>query len=314
MQEQNLENNANAAGVNGQPTPAPKKKKGTKIITFAIILVIAAIAVTGYKYYNQTTETADEWTAYEMLESNETLADYEDYLNRFPDGEHAIEVRDRYEALQKMYAEWRSIVLSGHQRDFELFKKNYPESVLYHQCELKIDSLDWVDAVADGSSNAVRSYLDAHPDGRYASEADIMLGKIAQSTATPEETLYISSTIDGFFTAFGKNDVESVFSYITPTMSTFLTKADATKADVADIIGRTYNEHILSCRFVVNDDYVVKKSVKDDGTASYSVEFSVDQHIERDNEGKTFGSYTATAELTAQFKLSSLKLKEISRR
>ena len=50
-----------------------------------------------------------------------------------------------------------------------------------------------------------------------------------------------------------------------------------------------------------------------DGKVAYKVSFSVDQHIQRSGEGKTFGSYTANATLTGEFKLSALTLKEISR-
>ena len=49
-----------------------------------------------------------------------------------------------------------------------------------------------------------------------------------------------------------------------------------------------------------------------DNQPVYTAVFSVDQHIQRDNEGKTFGSYKATAIITSQLLISSLTMQEIS--
>lgn len=293
--------------------PVPRKSKGKRaVIGFVLLLLLVAVAGYGYYYFSETKSVEDELTAYAILQDNEDVSDYEDYLQRFPEGEHVEEVRERLEQLQHMYMQWRDINVGGHQRDFELFMTNYPSSVLCRQCEVKIDSLDWVDALADGSEKAIKAYLEKHPDGRYVSEAEIAHEKIADSTASVEEKLYIEQTLDGFYRAFGNNDEAAVFSYITPVMTRFLSKTDVTKADVSDLIARTYTEHIQSCKFVINNDYVVKKTTTSDGDAQYTVSFSVDQYIVRDNEGKTFGSYTAEAVLTAQYKICSLVMTSVS--
>lgn len=295
--------------------PAPAKKITSRRIIMGIVFLVAVgAAFWGYNYYSTVSEAQEEARAYSVLEDNETIADYEDYLERFPGGEHVEEVKERLAALQQMYDAWRDLCISGRQRDFEIFKQNHPGSTLVRKCDLKIDSLDWVDAEEEGTDASINAYLVKHPDGRYASEASILLDKIADVTVTPDERALIDLSITGFYRAFGSNDADAIFTYITPTMTKFLSKSEATKADVADIIARTYNEHILACQFVVNDDYVIKKSKDVEGEASYTVSFSVDQHITRNNEGKTFGSYTAEAMMTGQYKIKSLTMKEVSRR
>ena len=71
---------------------------------------------------------------------------------------------------------------------------------------------------------------------------------------------------------------------------------------------------MICCNFALNNDYAIKKSRNEAGETVYHVSFSTDQYIERDNEGKTFGSYTAEATMTEQFKISSLTMTEASRR
>ena len=96
-------------------------------------------------------------------------------------------------------------------------------------------------------------------------------------------------------------------------MTQFLSKKNVTKADVGETINRMYSNDIENCSFVVNDDYQIKKEVDEQGNTTYTVSFSVDQHIQRSGMGKTFGSYTVNATLNGEMKISSLNMKEISR-
>ena len=296
-------------------TDEKHKKRNRKPLVISIILVIlTGIAGGLYYVYTGQQDENDENTAYQILENNESLDDYESYLEHFPNGLHAEEVKERYSRLQKMYSEWRGLTIGGTRYEYERFKRNYPNSVLAYQCDIKIDSLDWITAMEEGSPEAIAAYIENHPNGRYLSEASIAQEKISDAQPTDEERIAIEMALSTFFRAFGNNDEETINTCITPVMTKFLSKSNATKVDVAGIIARTYNEHIKSCRFALNNDYVIKKTRNEAGETVYHVSFSTDQYIERDNEGKTFGSYTAEATLTEQFKISSLTMTEASRR
>ena len=317
MEEQQF--NATQTPSSGAPTPGfpggqpPVRKKRNPwiyVIIALCILIPAAVAGGFYFYLNQQ---VSEQEAYELLNNNETIEDYENYLNRYPSSHHADEVRERLQKLRTMYGDWQRIANSSYASDFERFRENYPQSLLVKQCELKIDSLDWETAKKLNTPEALADYMEKHPDGRYAQDASQVQNTLEKSIVTPEERSQISSALHGFFRAFGENDNASLFTYITPTMTQFLSKKNATKADVGDIINRTYSSDIENCSFVVNDDYQIKKAVDEQGNTTYTVSFSVDQHIERTGEGKTFGSYTVNATLNGEMKISSLTMKEISR-
>lgn len=304
------------------PTPmreggnmTPKKKSSNGFVIFLIVLILLGAGGYGaYWYFNQPEEVNEENIAYEQLDGNETLTDYEDFLQRYPESPRAREVKERYEFLKKMYGQWRDIVISGNRRDYMLFMQNYPKTLLAKQCEQKIDSLDWVEAKEEGSLEAVNEYIKKHAQSQYLSEAQELQAKLVNATPTTEEKLLIEETIRGFYRAYGDKDVESIYTFITPTLKRFLTRTNATKADVAEIIESTYNEHIRGCKFVVNNDYKITKTKTDLDEPLYKVSFSVDQHIDRDNVGKVFGSYTAEATVTAQFQISSLTMNEVSRK
>lgn len=298
-------------GAGEMPPPVPPKKH-TWVYILVVGIILAAIVGLGSVYYfYQSSQSEDK--AYVMLEGNENVQDYEDYLKNYPNGPHAEEVRQRLEELKTMYADWTRIQNSEYATDFERFKESHPTSTLVKQADMKIDSLDWVTAQKLNTPEAMEEYLDKHPEGRYISEAGIAQNELANTQVSDAERQGISESLNGFFQAFANNDEASLFTYITPTMTQFLSKRNATKADVGNIVKNTYSEDIENCSFVLNNDYQITKSVSSDGKVAYKVSFSVDQHIQRSGEGKTFGSYTANATLTGEFKLSALTLKEISR-
>lgn len=298
-------------GAGEMPPPIPPKKH-TSVYILVVGIILAAIVGLGAVYYfYQSSQSEDK--AYVMLEGNENVQDYEDYLKNYPNGPHAEEVRQRLEELKTMYADWTRIQNSEYATDFERFKESHPTSTLVKQADMKIDSLDWVTAQKLNTPEAMAEYLDKHPEGRYISEAGIAQNELANTQVSDAERQGISESLNGFFQAFANNDEASLFTYITPTMTQFLSKRNATKADVGNIVKNTYSEDIENCSFVLNNDYQITKSVSSDGKVAYKVSFSVDQHIQRSGEGKTFGSYTANATLTGDLKISALTLKEISR-
>ena len=297
-------------GMGMPPTPAKKKKWLYWFIPLMVIIVLGG----GFATWSYINGSQNEETVYStLLGGNENIEDYENYLKQFPDGVHAEEVRERLAQLKTMYSDWTSIANSEYASDFERFKEQYPNSQLVKKCELKIDSLDWVKAVKLNTPEAMEEYMEKHPDGRYISEAGIAQSTLATNLVDEADRSGIAEVLTDFYRAVANSDEATLCTYITPTMSQFLSKKNATKADVVELVKRTYSEDIENCSFVLNNDYEITKSVSNDGKVTFKVSFSVDQHIQRSGEGKTFGSYTANATLTGDLKISSLTMKEVSR-
>ena len=135
---------------------------------------------------------------------------------------------------------------------------------------------------------------------------------MAELTVQPEERAVVANLCHIFFTALGANDQEGVCSVISPEMKAFLSTPNATKADVITAMEAMHPATITSINFVVNNDYVTTKQMDADNQVSYNVAYSVDQHIARTDEGKTFASYKVIMEVDPQFKINSVQIKEIS--
>lgn len=313
--EEKGQSEAHAPFANGKEEiamipPRKKSKKGWIVFGVILALLIAGGLTTMYYLHQQD----EEETAFAILTDNENMSDYEDYIEKFPQGVHINEVKARLLELQTMYNEWNRVKGSSYKNDFKRFMTTYPNSILVKQCDLKIDSLDWVDAVKQNTTEAIEDYLVAHPEGRYLSEATIALGNMENVKVADVDIQRMAETLRLFYDAFAQNDDATICTCITPVMKQFLSKRNVTKAEVVDLVNNTHSEHILSCAFVLNNDYESTKSTTRDGETTYKVKFTVDQHITRDNEGKTFGSYTAEAEFTNAFKMSSLTMTEVSRK
>lgn len=285
----------------------PRRKNRTPI-TIGLLLLLIIIAGGGIYLYHQQ-ERNREKLAYEILENNDNPTDYEDFLSRYPNSDHASEVRRRLQRLEAMLSAWSRIALSSDVNDFLRFKQNFDDVRHSRLCDIKIDSLDFLRAQREGTPEAFARYLTAHPDGQYASEASVAQGTLRDQEITPEDRNLIMNVIADFFRGFSNRDEVLICSKITATMKQFLHQNDVTKTQVVETINAMYNEHIQSCQFIVSPDIEIKR-IPDSGT--FTATFTVDQHIRRDNDGKTLGVYSATAEITPQLLITSLQLKELS--
>lgn len=301
--------------TNPMPQPPTPHKNNTVVWLLAVIivLVVALAGVGGYLFYSHVSANSQEQLDYEALDGNNNPQDYEAFLENYPDGKHADEVRDRLASLQSMLADWKRIALSDNTADFEQFKQKYSDEEYARLCDLKIDSLDFTVARRLATPEAYEQYLAKHPDGRYAADAQIAQGSLASQEISVDEEALVSNLLTDFFKGFADCDDDEICSNLASTLTKFLGKSNATKADVLSAIHGMFNEHIEEVNFVVNRDLSVKRDTNKGNEGGYVATFSVDQHIERDNDGKTFGQYNCTAVINAQMLITSLTMNEVSR-
>ena len=304
-------NNVQSPYNNGQPPIEPKKKNTALWIGIAAAFLILAIAVGGYIIANSENKQVDEVAAYTALSESHSSKDYQAFLDQFPNSKFAADVRERMTKLLELEGAWNTIVNSSNPDDFANFKSKYNDDFYAKLADNKIDSLDFAKAQTAGTPAAFANYLQIHPEGRYTAEAQAAQSNAEALTITSDERSQVSETLNQFFSAFSENNQSEIAANITPVMTVFLGKKNATKAVVMSTIADMFNEHIQECRFNVGNGINITKKASNNGTI-YSVDFSVDQYIERDNPGKTFGSYKAHAEINSNFVLSALTMKQIS--
>ncbi len=291
----------------------PKKKRTTLYVILAVVgIIVIGLGVFAYFTWHEHSAENEIEQAYEALQNSTNPDDFQAFLDTYPNSKYQKDVETTMNKLKAESDAWTSICLSGSKNDFIQFMNRFPGSRFEANCQQKIDSLDWIDAKSINTPDAIQRYIDEHPDGLYADDARNMAQSMAQLTVQPEERTMIAALCNTFFTALGANDQEGVCSVITPEMKAFLSTANATKADVITAMEAMHPATILSINFLVNNDYVITKQMGEDNQVSYNVAYSVDQHIERTDEGKTFASYKVIMEINPQMKINSVQIKEIS--
>lgn len=150
--------------------------KNTKLLIIILCLVLFSIGfgagfLTHYAI-NKAAGSADDRQAYEALEGSTDVQAYDVFLAEYPDSPYAGSVRERKEKLQSMKAEWYQIQAIGNKGDFQNFKANYNDPYYNRLCDMKIDSLEFVNAQTANTVQAYKAYLRMYPEGRYKDAAN----------------------------------------------------------------------------------------------------------------------------------------------
>ena len=153
-----------------ESAPIPPKQKGGSP-WWLLILAILAVAVGGFFYYERQLREASEEQDYTRLEKCIEQANFQDFLNRYPDSKYIDNVRARLKELQRIESEWNVVRDSHDRRRLKQFIEKNPTSVYKAAALHKIDSIDWRTADSCGTSAAYNQYIGNHENGDYISQA-----------------------------------------------------------------------------------------------------------------------------------------------
>lgn len=180
-----------------RPNNRPTRKKKSKppvigcLVTFFLILLVAG-GVGFYFWYEHQQEIDQEERDFAVLTGkNYNTADFEAFLEHYPNSIHRAEVMERLAALRRLHATWHNICNSQNVQNFRQFLYNFPdtESEYYVQCLHKIDSLDWVNACRRMTVASLSGYQQLHPDGEYAMAAALAIDSLREAEARQREMM-----------------------------------------------------------------------------------------------------------------------------
>ena len=180
-----------------KPNNRPTRKKKSKapligcLIGF-LLLLLGACGFGGYIWYERQQAADQEERDYAVLTSkNYNTADFEAFLERYPNSLHRAEVMERLATLRRLHATWHNICDSQNPQNFRQFLNNFPdtESEYYVLCIHKIDSLDWVSASRRMTIASLSGYQQLHPDGEYAMAAALAIDSLHEAEARQREMM-----------------------------------------------------------------------------------------------------------------------------
>lgn len=299
------------------PAPSTPKsqepKKGKTLIWIVVVAALLLLGSSAYYFINSQKKAASEEEAYAALENDINIADYQAFIDTYPDSKYAEDVKNRLNKLTQENNDWMEISLSGSKADFINFMNKYQHSPYEQACKNKIDSLDWAEIKSINTLEAYQRYLNEHPDGRYTDEAMDQKIQLDKLKITPEEQNMVKTVFTSYFAALSANDETAICSTLNAIMDNFLNKKEATKADVMAFMRKIHQADIISMLFTINNDYKITKTDIGNNDYVYDVTFTVDQKIERTDEGKeTFATYMIVAKVTSQWKITVLNMRKVA--
>lgn len=151
------------------PSPAPRKSRGGWMLTIIIVALVALIGLIVWQM--KTGESAAAERAYVLLQSCNDPQNYEDFIMRYPKSQHIADVQARLEELREEETAWKAASITTQVELVLAFIDKYPTSSRRSVALHRIDTLEWRQADADGTSVAYTSYINAHEAGDFITEA-----------------------------------------------------------------------------------------------------------------------------------------------
>ena len=296
------------------PAVAPRRprKRRAGVTALIVAFVIALIVVFLGIYFMKNQERQNEQRAYEnAMRSSEPLV-LQNFLDMYADApvEHRDSVMIHLQAFKKIDTDWQDALVNNTKFGYERFLKNHPQSIYTVEAGIKIDSLDWVSAVAANTPEALRTYLDEHPDGAYFDEARAGCEKLEAQRLTPEDRQLVTQLFTAYFDALAKMDEAALSATLSPVLTSFLHRPNATKEDVYQYMRKIHESDIVRMAFTLNNDWEIEKKDMGEGRFAFAVKFTVAQSIERtDTERETSAVYKISAQVSPEGSISELNMK-----
>jgi RNA polymerase subunit RPABC4/transcription elongation factor Spt4/chromatin remodeling complex protein RSC6 len=261
--------------------PAPKRHYTALIVSLCIALVVCGVC---FYFYNNA-KTSKEQEAYEFAMKSDDPLVLQTYLDNNLDAPeaHRDSIMAHLDALKKQDSEWANAVASGSKGALQDYLARHPESEHVAEAKHKIDSLDWLEATNENTLEAMQLYMDQHADGEHIDEATDNIKTIKAKTVQPEEKTLVQSILRRFFQSINAKSEDELQATVSPILTNFLGKQDATKADVVTFMNKIYKEDITNMNWHLNGDYKINKKEVGDERYEYSVAFSAQQKVERNS-------------------------------
>ncbi|MGI6231533.1 MAG: double zinc ribbon domain-containing protein [Prevotella sp.] len=291
--------------------PPVRKRKNHGLVVLICIFLVALVAVLFYFYKQAENTKEQESYEYAMKSTDPTVMD--SYLSNYPNAPeaHRDSVTARLEQIKQMDTDWSNAVVSGSKEALLDYLAKHPDSQHRIEAQFKIDSIDWEFASNQNTLEAVQNYLNSHPNGRYIEQATTMLKTLKAKTVMPEEKSKVTSVLRRFFQNVNSKNGGGLADCVTPVLTNFLGKSDASRDDVISFMNKIYKDDITNMNWRLGSDMKIDKKDIGDEVYEYSVQCSASQEVEHSDASKETLHYRITATVSPDNQISAMKMVKI---
>ncbi len=267
-----------------QPQPPYQQPQSKGSINWTLVAIVAAVViVAGGVCYYMISKSNGEQQLWEQCRTSTDAADFEAYINDYPDGEHIADVKTMYKNLKADNELWDKTNGSTDAASFRNYISAFPQGVHVQEAKQMLDDAVWNDAFNRNSADSFLAYMQEFPNGKHYQDAQSAYNKIQSTVMTTQDQENVRSAVEQFLSGIESFDAQAMADACTPSVS-FMGKR-STVADLRKYVDAYRNSDIHSISFS-GLNVQAQKSADANGNAQFKVSFSVDRRFERDDVEK----------------------------
>ncbi len=261
-------------------TQASPKSSINWTIVGIVVAIVVIVAGGAYYFINKSNGEQQLW---EQCRTSTDAADFEAYINDYPEGEHIADVKTMYKNLKADNELWDKTNGSTDAAAFRNYISAFPQGVHVQEAKQMLDDAVWNDAFNRNSADSFLAYLQEFPNGKHYQDAQNAYNKIQSTVMTAQDQENVRAAVEQFFTGIESFDAQTMADACTPTVN-FMGKR-STVADLRKYVDAYRNSDIHSISFS-GLNVQTQKSADANGNVQFKVSFTVDRSFQRDDVEK----------------------------
>lgn len=267
--------------TNNTSEPTSKGRAvGTIIAVFLVILALGGAAA-WYLFFRGGTDADerivyDRIVRYQNLHELDSLSDaLEEYFDTYnSDAFHYSQLKDLSDRFFTERADWQAASASLSSQTVRHFIDAHPDGFYKVDAEQKLDSLVFAEALSANTREAFDLYISQYPQGKYVEEARAKIDALDNVEVSSDEYAAAHEVLETHFNALGNNNRAALASTLAEQINNYIGKANP---ELEDIYAYMHTVHAAGRNliFLVKNDSV--KKVTAGGKSLYSVQFQLDE-------------------------------------
>lgn len=271
-----------------------RKKPNKKLFFILSILVISIVASVVFFFMHDKKEKERDniemtfW--FSCIEEN-TPQSYSKYLFEYPKGKFSIEAQQKITELRNIETrDWNNLKESVNLEDYFSFINKYPDTPYKNVIRHVMDSLSWVAAEREDTSDAYLVYLENYRLGNITGYYSAVAQKRYDYLKTirkveGEELLKVKDGINHYFKALSNQDYDKLSSILTTTVNNFYGERNFSSSKIIKAIQADISRN--SIKTLVYTPLLESIVVQKDSTGLYFTDVKVEKKIISTNKKKT---------------------------
>lgn len=283
---------------NNIPNP-PAKKSAVPTILVVSLVILALVGVAVWYLFFRGGNDADERAAYDnimryenthQLDSlGEALNDYFDTYN--PDAFHYSQLKDLHDRFFTERDDWQAAEGQMSLEAVRHFLDVHPDGFYLGKANQKFDSLSYVQACEINTREAYEQYLSQFSRGKFVTEVRKLMSELDSEELTIEEKTAVKETLSAHFDALGDNDKDAIDATLAAEINSYIGKANP---ELEDIYAYMTNMHSSGRTIVFNVRNMNVTKVNAGGRDLFNARFLLEEETYKRGSHSTLDTETGS--------------------